>query len=120
MAERMPQRDTKVVGYFGYWSATQVVCTDVDACVVAGSSDAMEEYVAEMDPLRAATASVKKTRFGEILRGLELGGTYAFDEESYARFYPLALDAGLPVAAPDFEGRRNQGERFFTIRLAAA
>ena len=116
----MPQRDTKVVGYFAYWSPTQVVCTDVDACVVSGSISAMEEYLVEINPLRAAKATVKKTRFGEILRGLELGAAYAFDKESYARFYPLALDAGLPVAAADFEGQRNQGGRFFTIRLAVA
>jgi hypothetical protein len=49
---------------------------------------------------------------------LELGGAYAFDRESYARFYPLALEAGIPVEAADFEGQRQQGERFFTVRLA--
>ncbi len=116
----MPQRDTKVLGYFAYLSPTHVVCTDVDACVVSGSIRAMEEYLAEIDPLGAAKATVKKTRFGEILRGLEFGAAYAFDEESYARFYPLAVEAGIPVAAADFEGQRHQGGRFFTVRLAVS
>jgi len=116
----MPQRDTKVVGYFAYLSPTHVVCADVDACVVLGSFSAMEAYLAEIDPLGATKATVKKTRFGEIQRGLELGAAYAFDKESYERFYPMALEAGLPVAAADFEGQRHRGGRFFTVRLAAA
>lgn len=114
----MPQRNVKVVGYFAYLSPMQVVCADVDACLVSGSSRGMEEYLAEIDPDGAAKVTVKKTRFGEILQGLQLGAAYAFDKESYARFYPLALDAGIPVAAADFEEQRHQGGRFVTVRLA--
>lgn len=114
----MPQRDARVVGYFAYLSPMQVVCTDVDACVVSGSSRAMEQYLAEIDPEGAAKATVKKTRFGEILQGLELGAAYAFDEESYTRFYPLALETGFPVAMADFEEQRHKGRRFFTVRPA--
>ena len=113
----MGRPDTQVIGYFAYLSAMQVVCTDVDACVVSGSNEAMEQYLAEMNPSGAATATVRKTRFGEILRGLELGAAYAFDRESYARFYPLALEAGIPVEAADFEEHRQRGQRFFTVRV---
>ena len=113
----MAQRDSRVIGYFAYLSPTEVVCTDVDACVVSGSGRAMEEYLAEMYPRRTPVATVKKTRFGEILRGLELGAAYAFDKESYARFYPLALEAGIPVSAADFDEQREAGGRFFTVRL---
>jgi hypothetical protein len=112
----MPGRDTKVVGYFAYLSAMQVVCTDVDACVVSGTSRAMEQYVAEVFPTAATKATVKKTRFGEILQGLRLGAAYAFDKESYARFYPLALEAAIPVAAADLDDPRHRGTRFFTVR----
>jgi hypothetical protein len=114
----MPQRDMKVVGYFAYFSPARVVCTDVDACVVSGSSGAMEAHLAEIDPHGASGATVKKTRFGEILRGLQLGAAYAFDQESYGRFYPLAREAGIRVAAANFEGQRPCGGRFFTVRLA--
>ena len=113
----MPQTATRVIGYFAYFTPTRVVCVDVDACVVSGSSAAMEGYVVELDPAGAARVTVKKTRFGEIMEGLALGAAYAFDKESYARFYPLALEAGLPVAAADFDERHEK--RFFTVRLAA-
>jgi len=114
----MAQSAMKVIGYFAYFSPTRVLCTDVDACVVSGSSRAMEDYVVEVDRGGTAKATVKKTRFGEIMQGLALGAAYAFDKESYARFYPLALEAGLPVAAADFDEQRHQGRRFFTVRLA--
>lgn len=113
----MPKRDTKVVGYFAYLSPAQVVCSDVDACVISGSIGPMRWHLAELDPLWAPRATVKKTRFGEIQRGLELGAAYAFDQEAYARFYPLAVEAGLPVAAADFEKAGDRGLRFFTVRL---
>ena len=113
----MATRDSQVIGYFAYLSPMDVICTDVDACLVSGSSRAMEEYLAEAHPHRAASIAVRKTRFGEILRGLTLGAAYAFDKESYARFYPLALEVGLPVEAADFDGRSGSGGRFFTVRL---
>jgi len=116
--EPMPQRDSKVVGYFAYFSPTQVVCTDEDACVVSGSREAMEAYLAEAYPHTVSKATVKKTRFGEILRGLQLSAAYGFDRESYARFYPLAIEAGLPVAAADFDdAKSHEMGRFFTVRL---
>jgi hypothetical protein len=114
----MTDRDTRVIGYFAYLSPTDLVCTDTDACVIAGSGEAMQQYLSEMAPSSAA-AGVRKTRFIEILRGLSLGAAYAFDNESYARFYPLAREAGLDVAQPDFDQERKLGNRFFTVRLRA-
>lgn len=113
----MADPETKVVGYFAYQSTAEVICTDGDACVVSGSAGAMKQYLAELDPERASKATVKKTRFGEILRGLERGAAYAFDRESYGRFYPLAVNAGLPVEPADFEDQGRPRGRFLTVRF---
>ena len=110
----MARHDTRVIGYFASLSPTDVVCADTDACVVAGSSEAMAQYLGEVAP-GAANATVRKTRFVDILRGLELGAAYAFDKESYSRFYPLAQEAGLAVRPADFDSQH--GRRFFTVRL---
>ncbi len=61
-----------------------------------------------------ARHTIRKTRFGEIMRGLSLGAAYAFDEESYGRFLPLGREAGLALSDADFSRRK---ERFFTVQL---
>jgi len=109
--------ETKVVGSFAYYPLWKVICTEGGACLIAGSAGAMKQYLEELAPERAPRATVRKTRFGEILEGLEFGAAYAFDRESYARFYPLAVDAGLPVEPADFEAANRRGDRFFIVRL---
>ena len=87
---------SKVVGYFAYARDRNVVC-EGDSCVIAGSQQAMERYVAELTgaPLRGLT--IKKTRFREIMLGLQHGAPYSFDEEAYQRFLPLAQHEGLDL-----------------------
>lgn len=112
----MSDRHTKVIGYFAYASPAEVVCTG-EACVITGSESAMQEYIDEIDPEGRKKNTIKKTRFGEILKGLQLGAAYAFDEESYSRFYPLAKQEGLDVAEADFKKQKSKGWRFFTVQL---
>jgi hypothetical protein len=76
----------------------------------------MREYVRELSA-DDTEYTIRKTRLGEILAGIEVGAAYAFDEESYARFLPLARAAGLQPAEADFEKARANGHRFFTFRL---
>lgn len=92
---------TRVVGYFAISPPMNAVC-DGDACVIAGSEQAMKTYLTKLESPSNTAATIRKTRFGEILEGMMRGGAYAFDEESYNRFYPLALKAGLNVGPEDF------------------
>ena len=109
--------DTKVIGFFAYASANEVVCTDRAACVITGSQKSMEEYIKELDPQDSKKRTIKKTRFGEIMRGLQLGAAYAFDEDAYTRFYPLAREVGLDVQPADFEKKKLEGLRFFIVQI---
>lgn len=77
----------------------------------------MAKYLTEMGAGGSSQHTVRKTRFQEILQGLSLGAAYAFDEESYGRFYPLAREEGLPVVAADFAAARARGERYVTVQL---
>ena len=88
--------DAKVIGYFAYSSPTEVVC-DGDACIIAGSDADLRAYISELGPAGGTNATLKKTRFGEIMRGMRLGAPYAFDETAYNRFYPLARREGFEL-----------------------
>ena len=112
----LADRNTKVIGYFAHSSPTHVVCTG-RACVIAASEQAMRDYLREIDPGNRTSHTIRKTRFGEIIQGMRLGGAYAFDSESYTRFYPLARTEGLKVAEADFETARQRGDKFLTVEL---
>ena len=112
----MANRNRKVIGYFAFASPTEVVCTG-NACVISGSVRTMKAFVKEIDPDGLQKRTIKKTLFGEILSGLKLGAAYAFDVESYKKFYPLARKEGLNVAEANFEEMKSKDFRFFTVQL---
>jgi len=56
----------------------------------------MQSYLEKMLSNSKGQDLIKKTRFGDIINGLQRGGAYAFDEESYRRFLPIAKQSGLP------------------------
>ncbi len=84
----------KVVGYFSYINSCDVFC-DGDACIIAGSEELMKLYLCEMSGGGCNKDIIKKTCFGEIINGIKKGGAYAFDKESYDRFYTIAELNGI-------------------------
>ncbi len=109
--------NTRVIGYFAYTPPMHVIC-DEDACVIAGSEVGMKRYVEALASDSLKGRRIQKTRFGEILKGLGLGAAYAFDEEAYNRFHPLAKNAGLSMTPQDFSGPSPTGMHFVRIQLA--
>ena len=107
----------KVIGYFAYVTPIELYCTG-EACVIAGTYDGMKEYISEIKGGMRVSGKIRKTRFGAILKGLQMGAAYAFDEEAYSCFYPLAKQAGLPVLEADFEKQKAEGQRFLILQLA--
>jgi hypothetical protein len=110
------ERDTKVIGYYGMSASQQIICTG-GAALVAGSEAAVRKFAEEYDAAIAQGCSFHKIRFGDMLPGLYRGAPYAFDEVSYARFYPVAGEAGLPVKPADFAAAQDQGHRFLIFQL---
>ena len=113
----MKDRNYKVVGYFAYLSPAEVLCSDGNSCIIAGSNISMKKYLKEMIPEGTKNPIIKKTRFGEILAGLKKGAAYAFDEISYKKFYPLALKEKLPINKVNFKEIQSEGKRFVTLQL---
>ncbi len=107
--------DAKVIGHFAYISPNEVVC-DGDACVIAGSEADLTAYLGPLASGRRARHTIRKTRFGEILRGMRLGAAYAFDETAYNRFYPLARREGLSLGPEDFSPTAT-GRHFVRVQL---
>lgn len=112
---------TRVIGYFATTSPVHVVC-DGDACVVAGSEAAMRKYLKRTCNRSGGRIRIRKTRFGEIAAGLQLGGAYAFDEAAYNRLRPLADGVGVSLAPQDFSDPdpSSTGVRLVHLRTVAS
>jgi len=104
----------KIIGHFAYLSKVEVFC-EGDACLIAGSESKMEEYLSKMCEDSLSVHTIKKTRFSEILAGINAGAAYCFDEESYNRFYPLAKQEGLDLGPEDFTDETPNGLHFVRV-----
>ena len=105
--------DKKVMGYFAFYPPLDVLC-DGDACVIAGSESLMKGYI-ESRGKAGSNFRIKKTRYSEIAHGLSAGAAYAFDEESYKRFYPIANRHGYSLGDEVFP-KADCGFHFIIIR----
>ena len=109
----MSSDKSKVIGYFAKKSRIDVICVEKDACLIAGSESSMRKYLTEID--QDKNFSIGKVRFGDILKAMELGARYAFDKESYSRFYPLGIKNKLMLAEAEFN--EEEGKKFFTVQI---
>jgi len=103
-----------IIGYFAATRKGDVVC-DGSACMIAGSYKTMKEYLATSRSKPPGKVKIRKTRFGEILTGMQMGGAYAFDAESYGRFLPLAREEGMECEDADFTPAKEGDVKFMTI-----
>ena len=106
---------SKVIGFIAITSRIDVICVEHDACLVAGSEEAMNKYMIEMERPKETPVSIKKARFGDIINGMKLGSRYGFDKESYSRFFPLGTQIGLQLVNADFN--EENAKKFFTVAI---
>lgn len=107
---------TKVIGYFAFASSSEVFC-DGDACIIAGSDADLKRYLSALGADEADKYTLKKTRFGELMRAMSLGAAYAFDEIAYNRFLPLANGEGLALGQENFSAPSPTGRHFVRVQV---
>jgi len=108
--------DTKVVGFLAYINKETPLCSG-DACVISSSEEEMYQYALGVNAEQIDLIKIRKVRFGDIFNGLQRGGAYAFNKESYERFFPLAKQKGLPVKEIDYKDAESKGKNLFIIRI---
>jgi len=110
----MSNINNKIIGYFAVHSSQQVLC-DGDACVIAGGQSALNRYI-KSSHFSCSEYDIRKTRLGEVLEGLLLGGAYAFDQASYDIFSRAANKQGF-----DFKNQQlpmtEDGNHFIVVRI---
>lgn len=90
------------------------------AMVVAGSESSLKSYIGDTsDESEITKYTIKKTRFGDIMKGLDLGGEYAFDRESYNRFLPLFKKMGFSGEDNVFNNDMSKDDVFIIVKPTA-
>ena len=110
----MSKIENTVVGYFAVYSSQETFC-DGDACIIAGGQSALNKYI-KSSLGTGSEYQIRKSRLGEILEGISLGASYAFDKESYGVFYPLANKHGLSLKHEDFPPK-EAGSHFVIVKF---
>ena len=108
--------NTRVIGFFAFLPPRDVF-RHGDACVVAGSEEAMRRYLEFMPRQTVGKMQITKSRFGDVKEGMEGGGVYAFDQAAYERFYLLAQRAGIDVQAEEFPTGNENELHFVKVKL---
>lgn len=111
----MSKFETKVIGYISYVVKTNPLCSG-DACIIAGTEESMRKYISRNNPADKESYKVSKTRYGDILGGLKAGAAYAFDEQSYKRFQPIAIQEGCDLSDLNFDEKSIQDGNFLILR----
>ena len=76
----------------------------------------MRNYIKSVSTESSNRTTIKKTKFGEIINGTKMGASYAFDEQSYNRFYPLANRMDINLKEEDFSDKTETGHHLVIIR----
>jgi hypothetical protein len=108
--------NTRVIGFFAFLPPRDVF-RHGDACVVAGSEEAMRRYLEFMPAETVGKIQITKSRFGDVKEGMEGGASYAFDQEAYDRFYPLAQKAGIDVQPDEFRTSDDNELHLVKVKL---
>ena len=106
---------SKVIGFIAFVSKGSHICSG-DALFVADSEKAMYDYVADSKPELKNVINTRKIRLENVMNSLEKGAAFAFNIESYKRFYPLAKELGLPVENINFDEAEKQENSLFIVR----
>jgi hypothetical protein len=75
----------------------------------------MIRYLSELEVEDSSVLTIRKVRFGDIIKGMKVGGKYAFDKEAYEKFYPLGKSAGLQLQKADFN--EEKGRKFLSVKI---
>lgn len=100
----LKERSNKAIGYYAILQGTNYILCDGDACVIGFKKENLIKYITTLGTRPTDEYIIKKTTFGEVHKGMMMGGVYALDEEAYKVFLPLAQSKGMNLAEFKLDG----------------
>ncbi len=110
---------TELIGYFGSLQGDRAIVNEDSSVIVFGNKNNFINYH-ENHPEKVVENPVyKKIYYDEIIQSTYEGYSFAFDETSYNRFYPIAQLNGYDFGPVDFsiDPNTNYEKKFATLKI---
>ena len=109
----------KLIGYYASFQGDRAIVNEDNSVIVFGDKHDFINYHENHPEKVAKNPAYKEIYYDEIIQSIYEGYSFAFDEISYNRFYPIAQSNGYNFGPEDFsiDANTNYGKKFATLRI---
>lgn len=109
----------ELIGYYASFPGDRAIINEDGSIIIFGNKDGFIDYHENHPEKVAENPDYKKIYYDEIMQSMYEGYSFAFDEVSYNRFYPIAQKNGSDFGPQDFSIAPNQNyeKRFATLKI---
>ena len=110
---------TEFIGYYASFQGDRAIVNEDNSVIVFGKKHDFINYHENHPEKVTEIPTYKKIYFSEIIQGIYEGNSFAFDEISYNRFYPIAQLNGYDFGPEDFstDFSKNYEKKFATLKI---
>jgi hypothetical protein len=107
------------IGYFASFQGDRVIVNEDHSVIVFGKKHDFISYHENHLEKVTGNPTYKKIYYSEIMKDIYEGNSFAFDEISYNRFYPIAQLNGYDFGPADFSTDfcNNYEKKFATLKI---
>jgi hypothetical protein len=109
----------ELIGYYGSLNADRAIVNEDSSIIIFGNKNDFINYHENHPERISENPAYKEIYYDEIMQSVNEGYSFAFDEISYNRFYPIAQLNGYDFGPEDFsiDSNANYEKQFATLRI---
>jgi hypothetical protein len=110
---------TELIGYYGSLQGDRAIVNEDSSVIVIGNKNDFINYHENHPEKVTENLVYKKIYYNEIIQSINEGYSFAFDEVSYNRFYPIAQLNGYYFGPENFSinSNTNYEKKFATLKI---
>ena len=110
---------TELIGYYASLQGDRAIVNEDSSVIVFGKKNDFINYHENHPEKVTENPAYKKIYYDEITQSINEGYSFAFDEISYNRFYPIAQLNGYDFGPEDFSinSNTNYEKKFATLKI---
>ena len=109
----------ELIGYYASFPGDRAIVNEDGSIIIFGNIDDFINYHENHPEKVTEKTDYQKIYYDEIMQSIHEGYSFAFDEFSYNRFYPIAQRNGHDFGPQNFliGSNQNYEKRFVTLKI---